>query len=159
HLVAVSLFWFAHRSLELWYLYRGTWDYCTFAASLLTGVFLGGLPFWIQLFSKVSRRKLLVASAILFFMLPWGEWLRLNVPGSREDWSRQIFQQIVFLYGVTALFVIFPGLATAINQKVLNFLDFLSSRKSLDWIFPLLFFCGAVLIGVVIYHQAILVQD
>src|SRR5262249_42562195 len=54
---------------------------------------------------------------------------------------------------------IFPGLATAINQKVLNFLDFLSSRKSLDWIFPLLFFCGAVLIGVVIYHQAILVQD
>src|SRR5262249_35085995 len=91
--------------------------------------------------------------------LPYSEWFRLNYAGSREDWSRQLFEQLCFLTIVFFLISLFRPYLIKPYERLLRTLDGLSSKgASIKWI-PFLFFLFCLWIALFVFHQTPLTQD
>lgn len=159
HVVAVVLLSLSWRLLSLWYYYQDPFYYVVFAALFVVGLAAAGWSL-IHRIRDIPLSRILIVSGILLFVFPWGEFLKLNHdPTSREDWTRQIFKQTVFLYALLLLFRLYPKLAILIQDKTLRVLQFLSSKRYLLRLPPLLFFCLSVFIGIFVFRQTPLVQD
>jgi len=158
HVAAIIFLLISRHFLSAWYQFHQPALYLTFAGLFTGSLVLAG---WFQ-FQKVLRKKsftrLLPILALLILALPWGEWLRLNFATSREDWSRQIFQQTVFIYSCLLLFGSFPQIAVRIHQYAKTFLGVVSESRFL-WLLPALFFCVSSGIALFVMDRLPLVQD
>src|SRR5262249_1491980 len=80
----------------------------------------------IPLFEKI------VLLLFLFFLIPWGEWLRLNFPETRSDWSRQILLNTIFLSVGTLFAKAFPHIPHFFATLTRSLLNRLSTSKILN---------------------------
>ncbi len=82
----------------------------TFAVSvlLLAGILLAGGPLFREKIRGASAIRILIVIAFLFLSLPWGEWLHLNIALSRQNWSRLLFEQTLYVYAMVSLLRLFP---------------------------------------------------
>jgi hypothetical protein len=159
HSAAIGLLWWSGQFLSNWYFVRIRSDYIGFAACLMGGLLLAcghRLP---ALIRTTALHRILLSALLLFLLLPWGEWLRLNFGASREDWSRQLYHQVLFLYGVIACLRLFPGLQERLVSPALRLLQRAAQMRFTFRLFPLCFFLFSAWIGVFLYGKAPLVQD
>lgn len=159
HSAAIGLLWWSGRFLSTWYFARIRSDYVGFAATLICGLLLAcghRLP---SLLRNTPLHRILLSAFLLFLLLPWGEWLRLNFGASREDWSRQLYHQVLFLYGVIACLRLLPGFQERLVSFAHRLLERAAKMNITYWIFPLCFFLFSAWIGVFLYGKTPLVQD
>ncbi|MCI0448103.1 glycosyltransferase family 39 protein [bacterium] len=158
HLLAISLIAAAWYFLRQWYLFQGPIDQLLFTG-LHAAFLVVVLSPYLHNLKSVSLPRLLLCTAFLFLIIPWGEWIRLSTATSRSEWSLQIYQQTVFLYASFLLLHLFPKAASIIDSILSKFLEALSSRPALLWILPLLFLVFTLWIAFFVYHLKPIVQD
>jgi hypothetical protein len=96
---------------------------------------------------------------MLAIALPWGEWLQINFPFSRMDWSRQIFEHAVWIYLLSILFRVFRSFWQQLFDGFINLVDRLASKKLMLWIPCLLFFLFSSWISLYVFDRTLLIQD
>jgi hypothetical protein len=92
-------------------------------------------------------------------MLPWSEWLGLSFEGAAEDWSRLLYHQSLFLYGVILFGDIFPGFTEFIAKMTRTLLDKASEQQFVMWLPAILFLALSLWISLGVYQKTPLVED
>lgn len=159
HSAAIGLLWWSGQFLSDWYFARIRSDYIGFAACLIGALLLACAHRLPALMRATALHRILLAALLLFLLLPWGEWLRLNFGASREDWSRQLYHQILFLYGVISCLRLFPRIQEWLVSPSLHLLRRAAQMRVIFWLLPLCFFLFSAWIGVFLYGKTPLVQD
>lgn len=108
---------------------------------------------------SISRPRLVAASILILLALPWGEWFRFNVYTAREDWSREIFRQTLFLYASILILQIFPSFRERLYGRILRFIDLAASRRFALLIPCVAFFVLTASIGGFLFHHTPMVED
>lgn len=102
--------------------------------------------------------RLLIVAALGFLALPWGEWLHLNIALSRQDWSRQLFDQTLYVYGIVAALRLLPRFGLWLRNQYRIRSGAMNYRFAF-LLFPLIFFAVSAWIGVFLYQKTPLAQD
>src|SRR5262245_34022364 len=139
HASAVLLLWFSSFILNRWEYYQHPRDaalfYLLFGAALFTAFGIEVL----RALRKLSPLRLALFVLLAFLALPWGEWLKTDVLG-RESWSRQLLEQILWLYPLLVVFHLFPELAGKIRAYFAKVIAYLAAQPMFLRILPFLFF-------------------
>jgi len=157
HLFAIALLAAAWYFLREWYLFQGPIDQILFTILHAGFLVLVLGPYSHQL-KSISRFRLFLCAALLFLIFPWGEWIRLSTATSRGEWSLHIYTETVFLYGSFLFLHLLRNIASHVDPLFSKFLELLSKR-SLLWLFPLLFLVFTLCITFFIYRLKPIVQD
>lgn len=159
HGLALLLLFTGRHFLEEWYLYLHPKSYALFGVFYCAGLLLAAWPQPWSGLRKISHPRLIAASILVCLALPWGEWLRFNIYTAREDWSRQIFHQTLFLYAAILVLRIFPAFRERLYDRILRFIDRLASWRYALWIPCLAFFVLTASIGAYIFQHSPIVED
>lgn len=159
HLTVCVLFTLAWMKLARWYFYRHDRDYWLFVGCYLVAVFLALLPLWVRIVRESAFKRILLVAVVLFLSIPWGEISRLNFSTSREDWSRQILVQSIFLYLVLVVVSEIPLMRDFFVKVSRNFIVRVSESRALYWFPPILFFCFCTWIAFAVYRNTPMTQD
>lgn len=159
HAVAVLLLCAAWNRLARWYSFQHAVDYLAFAACFAAAAGLACLGCIQHALKRVSRLRLALAAGILLLALPWGEWLQRALPDAREDWSRQLFLQSCFLYAGFMILHFLPRQRLFLKDRVLNYLDRISTHRFFSVLLAILFFCFTSWIAVVAFQKILVIQD
>jgi hypothetical protein len=158
HSLVFLLFFVAWRYLSVWYVYRLRTDYILFASIFVAAILLSVWPlFHLVRDIKISRRFLILFLFLL--ILPWGEWVQRNFPNAREDWTRQIFKQVLLLYVLILILCSRPALLRRIADRYRNAVELVSASKFLLWLPPFLFFIISSVIAIFVFQKTPIVPD
>jgi hypothetical protein len=159
HAVAALLLFLAWRELHQWYLYRSLADFVRYEALFLAALLVGSGKFLIEHAQPISLRRIaFVLPLFLLVVIPWGELLRINYPNTREDWSRQIFFNALFLYGAVLFVHAFRFLRNQIPSQFSLMLGKLSYRATCI-LLPVAFLIFTAGICLLVYKRAPIVND
>jgi hypothetical protein len=158
HAAAIFSLLLANRYLTNWYTFTDWRDHLRFSLLLVGGILLAGGPLFWEKIRSARTVRLLIVAVFLFLSLPWGEWLHLNIGLSRQNWSRLLFEQTLYVYALVAALRMFPGFVLWLRNQ------FQRHSKTRDlqftfWAFPLIFFLASAWIGVFLYQKTPLAQD
>lgn len=157
HLLAIALLAAAWYFLREWYLFQGPIDQILFTI-LHAGFLVIVLGPYLSNLKSISKFRLFLCAFLLFLIFPWGEWIRLSTATSRSEWSLHIYTETVFLYASFLLLHLLRNITSHIDSLFSKFLESLS-RRSLLWLFPLLFLIFTLCITFFIYRLKPIVQD
>jgi hypothetical protein len=158
HFAAIGTLAGAFYFLKQWYLYEGPIDQVLFILLFATSIVLAIWPY-LQVIRELSRFRIFVCALLIFFIFPWGEWIRLSTSTSRGEWSLQLYIQAVFLYGSFLILGLFPALVSPIHRAVMRTLESISRKPKLLRIPPIAFFLFTAWIAFFVYRQTPIVQD
>jgi len=161
HAIAAVLLYVSWHSLNQWYLYEHYSNFLIFFGLFVIALVIASAPYLSTRVRSVRESRIVITFFIALFLFPWGEVLRLNFISSRLDWSRQIFNNAIFLYAVLILFQLIPSLPGILNRVVVGVTTRISKlqRKSLLWMFGLISFFAFVAITELLAQQTPRVQD
>lgn len=157
HLLATALLVAAWYFLREWYLFQGPVDQILFTL-LHAGFLILVLGPYLQNIKLISPPRILLCAIFLFLIFPWGEWIRLSTATSRSEWSLHLYTQTVFLYASFLFLNLFRNVASYTDSLLSKFLETLA-RRTLSWLFPLLFLVFALSIAFFVYRLKPIVQD
>lgn len=153
HFIIIPLLVLSWFLLQDWYRFWSSLHGWLFAATFSVALgLIAGRRFWLM-FRQVSRLRSIILLAFVLLCLPWGEWFQLALPEAREDWTRQIFLQTCFLYGLSLLFSVFPVALEKITGFVRRGIEILARSDYLLWLPSFLFFLISCCIAIFVLGQ------
>jgi hypothetical protein len=159
HVAIVLLFYFGWNYLTQWYLYQHFSDCLLFWILFLAATGLAAFPRAVSVFQEARRSHILIVFVLIVLSLPWSEWLQQKPNVAREDWTRQIFFQVILLYVVLTIFELFPQIRIWLDQTARGLLTFIASHKILFYLPAIVFFFVTSWVSIFFFEKTPIVQD